>query len=298
MTGDMRDRAEELRTAGVPFVHARVVLAERPTSAKPGDEAIVMSDGTIEGFVGGQCAESTIRAQGLDVLADGEPRLVRIAPVPEPGQAGKTVVHNPCLSGGTLEIFLEPVLPAPVVVVLGDAPIARAMVEVGAALGYAVQAWSADADLAGVDAVVAASHGADEEQVLLAALAADVPYIGLIASRKRGAAVLDSLDITCCQRDRIHTPAGLDLGARTAPEIALSVLAQIIAERPRPNAEAGTTAETQAVQIAIDPVCGMTVAAVDSTLHIDIDGARTWFCCASCREAFVTDPARYAPSAG
>jgi xanthine dehydrogenase accessory factor len=290
----------------VPFVHARVVLAERPTSAKPGDEAIVMGDGTIEGFVGGQCAESTIRAQGLGVLEECEPRLVRIAPVPEPGQPGKTVVHNPCLSGGTLEIFLEPVLPAPVVIVLGEAPIARAIASVGAALGYAVQSWAPDAagavDLAGVDAVVVASHGAGEEQALLAALAADVPYIGLIASPKRGAAVLDSLDLTCCQRGRVHTPAGLDLGARTAPEIALTVFAQIISERPRadrddvaPATEAGSASSAGT---SVDPVCGMTVAAVDSTLHADVDGVRTWFCCPGCREAFVADPGRYTAAAG
>jgi xanthine dehydrogenase accessory factor len=299
---DMRDRAEELRTAKVPFVHARVVLAERPTSAKPGDEAIVMGDGTIEGFVGGQCAESTIRAQGLGVLEKGEPRLVRIAPVPEPGQPGKTVVHNPCLSGGTLEIFLEPVLPSPVVVVLGEAPIARAISSVGAALGYDVHLRAADsaadaAGLAGVDAVVVASHGAGEEQALLAALAAEVPYIGLIASPKRGNAVLDSLDISCCQRGRVHTPAGLDLGARTAPEIALSVFAQIIAERPRAARADATPADaggadaggagTGSAGTAIDPVCGMTVAAVDSTLHVDMDGVRTWFCCPGCRDSFV-----------
>jgi xanthine dehydrogenase accessory factor len=211
-----------------------------------------------------------------------------------------------------LEIFLEPVLPSPVVVVLGEAPIARAISSVGAALGYDVHLRAADsaadaAGLAGVDAVVVASHGAGEEQALLAALAAEVPYIGLIASPKRGNAVLDSLDISCCQRGRVHTPAGLDLGARTAPEIALSVFAQIIAERPRAaradatpadaggadagGADAGGAdaggAGTGSAGTAIDPVCGMTVAAVDSTLHVDMDGVRTWFCCPGCRDSFV-----------
>ena len=282
----VRARAEALRDARVPFVHARVVLAERPTSAKPGDEAIVLPDGTIEGFVGGQCAESTLRAQSLGVLAEREPRLIRIAPTLEPDQPGKTVLHNPCLSGGTLEIFLEPVLPAPVVVVLGDAPVALAMRTVGEALGYAVELWSADADLTGVEAVVVASHGQDEERVLTAALQADVAYIGLVASRRRGAAVLDSLDVTCCQRGRVHTPAGLDIGARTAPEVALSIFAEMIAERTARLREQEAT--------AIDPVCGKSVAPVDATLHADVDGVRTWFCCPGCRDAFVADPARFA----
>ena len=115
----LADRAAELRDARVPYVHARVVLAEAPTSAKPGAEALVLPDGTIEGFVGGTCAESTVRAQGLALLDSGESLLLRITPTPEPEQAGMLVVHNPCLSGGTLEIFLEPVMPAPAIVVAG-----------------------------------------------------------------------------------------------------------------------------------------------------------------------------------
>ena len=118
----LHERAESLRASRVPFVHARVVLAERPTSAKPGDEALVLADGVIEGFVGGTCAESTVRLQALGLLSSGDSMLLRITPEPENDQPGKTVVHNPCLSGGTLEIFLEPVLPLPLVAVLGDEP--------------------------------------------------------------------------------------------------------------------------------------------------------------------------------
>src|SRR4051795_2643659 len=114
----LEQRAAELRAARVPFVHARVVLAEAPTSAKPGAEALVLPDGTIEGFVGGTCAESTVRAQGLALLDSGESLLLRIAPDEEPSQPGKLTVVNPCLSGGTLEIFMEAVLPAPMVAVL------------------------------------------------------------------------------------------------------------------------------------------------------------------------------------
>jgi xanthine dehydrogenase accessory factor len=122
---DLSRRAHDLRTARKPFVHARVVWAERPTSAKPGDEAIVLADGTIEGFVGGDCAESTVVRESLEALPRGEPVLLRIAPEVEPDQPGKRMVHNPCLSGGTLEIFLEPSLPAPLVQVAGDSPTAR-----------------------------------------------------------------------------------------------------------------------------------------------------------------------------
>lgn len=287
----VRERAERLQADRVPFVHARVVLAERPTSAKPGDEAIVLADGTIEGFVGGQCAVATVRSQGLAALQRGEAVLVRIAPMPEPDQPGKTVVHNPCQSGGTLEIFMEPVLPAPLVGVLGASPIARALVTVGNALGYDVRAWDDDApDLTVVDAVVAASHGEGEVSVLETAVRAGVPYVGLVASRKRGAAVLASLDLDDAAKARIHTPAGLDIKARTPEEVALSILAEIIATR---GADPADAAPAEPTPIAIDPVCHMSVATVPTSISAEVDGETYWFCVAGCRDRFVADPARF-----
>jgi xanthine dehydrogenase accessory factor len=295
-TRALHDRAEQLRSEGVPFVHARVVLAERPTSAKPGDEALVLADGTIEGFVGGQCAQSTVRAQGLAALESGSSVLLRISPEFEPAQSGKTVVHNPCLSGGTLEIFMEPVLPAPRVAVVGDSPTARALATVGAALGYEVDEWSLQA-MRTTDAVVVASHGIDEEQALVDAVAAGIPYIGLVASPKRGSAVLASLDLSAADRERLHPPAGLDSGARTPEEVALSILAQVIEERRNPTHVRATLklldveAEAPQSATAIDPVCHMTVAAVESSIHADVDGTRWYFCCPGCRKAFLADPA-------
>ncbi len=298
-TRALHERAEQLRADGVPFVHARVVLAERPTSAKPGDEALVLADGTIEGFVGGQCAQSTVRAQGLAALESGSSVLLRISPEPEAAQTGKTTVHNPCLSGGTLEIFMEPVLPAPRVAVVGDSPIAQALATVGAALGYEVEEWSLQA-MRTTDAVVVASHGIDEEQALIDAVAAGIPYIGLVASPKRGAAVLAALDISNEGRQRIHTPAGLNIGARTPEEVALSILAQVIEERssqahvPPAVRLLDLAGEPAPAATAIDPVCHMTVAAVESSLHADVDGVRWYFCCPGCRKAFLADPASFA----
>ena len=291
----LREKTDRLRADRVPFVHARVVLAERPTSAKPGDEAIVLPDGTIEGFVGGQCALATLRAQGLAVLESRESTLLRIAPLPEPDQPGKTVVHNPCQSGGTLEIFMEPVLPAPLVRVLGTTPIGVALAQVGDALGYDVQAWDATAasDLGVTSAVVVASHGNGEEVVLEAAVKSGVPYIGLVASRKRGAAVLQALDLTDEEKARIHTPAGLDIGARTAEEVALSIFAQIIATR---GSEPRADATASAVATAVDPVCHMDVVMVPSSLHADVDGETWWFCCQGCLDRFVANPAAFAPA--
>ena len=305
-TPALHERAQSLRDHRVPFVHARVVLAERPTSAKPGDEALITADGTIEGFVGGQCAESTVRSQSLSLLSSGDSMLLRIAPNPEADQPGKTVVHNPCLSGGTLEIFLEPVLPVPLVSVLGDSPIASALRDVAAALGYEGAAYSS-ADIGAADAVVVATHGKKEEETLEAAVRAGVPYVGLIASPKRGAAVVGSLDLTDEEKARIHYPAGLDIGGRTPAEIALSVFAQLVAERPRepraprdPQHLPGEPPMTRTGLLtvlepdtSIDPVCGMTVTIDADALFADVDGERVYFCCPACRRAYVADPGKY-----
>lgn len=306
---ELTERIAVLRAQRVPFVHARVVLAERPTSAKPGDEALILADGTMEGFVGGTCAETTVRAQALALLDSDESLVLRISPTPEPDrtgadragaqQSGRLVVHNPCLSGGTLEVFLEPVVPAPLVLVMGEAPVAKALRTFGPSLGYCVEPWALD-QLGGASAVVVASHGRDEEETLRAALEAGVAYVGLVASPKRGKAVLEGLGLCASMSGRISTPAGLDIGARTPQEIALSILAEIVSRRPRPSARrldaataSGVSAAPAGTATAIDPVCAMTVATVDSSLHLDHSGGRYWFCGSGCLRAFAAEPAHY-----
>jgi xanthine dehydrogenase accessory factor len=300
---DLSNRCRELRAARVPFVYARVVLAEQPTSAKPGDEAIIMPDGTMEGFVGGACAESTVREQSLSLLETGETMMLRITPDPEPDQAGRHVVHNPCLSGGTLELFLEAFEPPPLVLVVGDAPIARALLHMGAQLGYDLRPFDrpVPSDAA---AVIVAAHGRGEEPALSAALDAGVPYIGLVASPRRGAAVVAGLEVADELKARIHTPAGLDIGARTAPEVALSILAGIVASHPRPpsstgghgpphpGAEDGIEGSGRPT-LGTDPVCGMTVTTGAEGWQVQHDGRDFWFCGRGCRDAFLANPGAY-----
>ncbi|MBC6459746.1 XdhC family protein [Actinomadura sp. HBU206391] len=306
-------RTDRLRTDRTPFVLATVVRAERPTSARTGDRALVLPDGTLEGFVGGTCAASTVRTQALRLLESGESTLLRITPEPEEQNAeGMLSVTNPCLSGGTLDIFLEAVIPPTLIQVFGDGPVARALVDVGAATGYDVRPAESPATPITPDAaaVVIASHGRDEDDVLNAALRAEVPYIGLIASPRRGAAVIERIE----GGRRVRTPAGLDIGARTAPEIALSVIAEIVSVRPRPVARPATPTVGQAgsagqagaagqagpapvvaAQRAIDPVCGMEIVVTTATAQLEHAG-RVWsFCGPGCVHAFIDDPDRHTP---
>ncbi len=323
---DLAGRAAELDASRAPFVWATVVRAERPTSAKPGDTALVLADGTIEGFVGGACAETTVRQQALDVLFQGETRLLRILPPPTPAltaategedddrpaaigtddRPGEVTVLNPCLSGGTLEIFLEPAVPRPLLLVLGKAPIARALIATNGMLGLEVGELGTTADGAvhipwGASAVVVAPHGQLEPETINAALSRGVPYVGLVASRRRGEAVLDALSLEPALRALVHVPAGLDIGARTPGEVALSILAEIVSLRPRPGDPSGTPGQDAespaggaAPRMAVDPVCGMTVAAVESSLWADVGGDRVFFCGPGCRDAYIDDPGRYA----
>jgi xanthine dehydrogenase accessory factor len=277
-------RAEALAAARVPFVTAIVVRAQRPTSVTAGDSAVILADGTIEGFVGGVCAEASVRLQALRVLETGEPLVLRIVPGDEKGSAeeGAVTVQNPCLSGGALEIFLEPRLPAPRLGVVGDTPIALALASLGERLGYDVQLEQSDDDIA----LVVASHGRREEAALERALRDGVPYVGLVASRKRGVAVVEELRAagTLGEDDiaRIHTPAGLDIGARTPEEIALSILAEIVSTR-------GERESVPDPATAIDPVCGMEVTAAEPSLHAERDGHTVWFCGEGCKRAFEAD---------
>lgn len=302
-------RAQELRKRREPFVQATVVRAMRPTSAHAGNTALVLPNGEIDGFLGGTCVEASVREYSLQSLETQKPLLLRVVPG-EPSKAqeeGAVEVSNPCLSGGTIEIFLEPQLPAPRVVVVGSTPVAEALAALGAVLDLDISLTAGAAAVPRSDdaAMIVASHGREEEPALEAALRAGVPYIALVASEKRGSAVLASLDVDDALRARVHCPAGIALGGQTPAEIALSILAELVAERAAtgtapPTSRAPATEPSATIPAtggpasAIDPVCGMSVAAVDASLHTDHAGVRVYFCGPGCKKAFLADPGRYA----
>jgi len=303
-------RARELVDERASFVVATVVRVQKPASVKPGAVGLVLADGTIEGFIGGVCAQHSVRLHSLEALESGMPLLLRILPDgPEEiaREEGLVTVTNSCLSGGAIELFLEPVLPAPRVLVAGGSPIVAELRGLGAAVGLEIVAAEDIPDAAltpepGDLGLVVAAHGNDEIATLRAGLEARVPYVGLVASRRRGASVIEEL-----RRDgvadellaRLETPAGLDIGARTPAEVALSIVARIV-ELRRTGAEDGGRAPSDGDTLkpvpvtATDPICGMTVVAGADTLSVESDGETIYFCSAGCMQAFEErrEPAR------
>lgn len=290
------ERAAALAAEGVPFVRATVVRAQAPAPAQPGDEAFVLADGRIEGFVGGQCVETSLRVAALEALADGAAVLLRVLPdgaVPFPDAPGARVVSNPCLSGGALEIFLRPQLPAPLVAVVGETPIAAAVARLASEVGLVADTVGTVAGglPSGARAVVVATHGGDEPATIRSALDAGAAYVGLVASRRRGAALLAGMDLSEQERARVHSPAGLHLGARTPAEIGLSIVAEIV-QVLRTGADGWSAADArtpvaEAPGTAVDPVCGMVVPVGPHTPSRLVDGVERWFCSLGCRDAAV-----------
>ena len=333
-------RAGELEASGLPFAFATVVAVTRPTSARPGASGIIHPDGSIEGWVGGSCAQPVVVREALRAIADGQPRLLRLSKDgPGEGRRGDGVIElvMTCHSGGILEIYVEPHRPAPHLWVAGMTPIARAMVGLGAAAGWHVTLFDPIADKEAfplADAVlgdrelhtleftappfvVVATQGIWDEEAVLAALRRDVAYVGLVASPTRVAVVRDWLrQETGLAEDRIAAlrgPAGIDLGAETAEEIAVSILAELVQVRrgrasfvaaPGPATIAGQPSGEPVAAgpivddiVLLDPVCGMTVDRRDARHLAEHDGIVYAFCQMGCRTRFIRDPSAFVGAA-
>ena len=327
--------AVALRARREPFALATVVACRRPTSAYPGAKALIDAGGAFSGWVGGSCAQPLVLREALAALEDGKPRLLRISPDPPTGEAGEGVLElaMPCQSQGALEIYVEPFLPRPELLVIGETPLAQALASAGKLIefdvtvsdpGATAEAFP-DADLLLTDLeaatarlsadsyVVVATQGQYDEDALAAVLRSEAAYVGLVASVKRAEAVLDYLRASGfgpSELERLYCPAGLSLGAVTPSEIALSIAAEILqtrrsqpARQPEPASQ--STAEpllltavpstTDAAEpgSALDPVCGMTVDIATARHTSEHEGETVYFCAAGCRQRFEQEPARY-----
>lgn len=297
------DRATELRQRGQRFVVATVVRVEPPTSARAGDKALITADGRLWGWIGGSCSEALVKREALVALGDGQPRLVKIAPEQSPLHQPGVVEHtSTCPSAGALDVFIDPQLPRPRLVVFGGTPAAHTLVRLGATMGFrttAIQPGAMAEDYPEADRVIAsldlsaeppdanswcvvATMGHYDEEALEALLPHDVAYIALIASRKRAATVLRVLhDRGVRGLERIQRAADSSVGG-SQEEIALATLAEIVASRQGKNRAEPVTLP----QVAVDPICGMSVEIEDAMHTLRVNETTYYFCSAGCMQAF------------
>lgn len=337
--------AREYERAGRPFARVTVVRREPPVSANVGDRALVTPDGDLTGWIGGAaCAQSIAVREATAALDDGEPRLIGLAPDPDDvDRPGIESYPMTCHSGGTLELFVEPVTPTPELVVVGTSPIGEALCELADSLGYDVTAVREEGDDTGrgVDRTVAPTDGpsvaesiADAQYVVVASMGAydDVgveaglrtgaEYVGLVASDERRDELASSVaDRLGTDRETvveaITTPAGIDIGAKTGGEIAVSILAELVALRRDAEGAVDVTAADAAAdwssddvstgaseersegasesdpETAVDPVCGMDVTIGEATATVEHGGETYHFCGQGCADAFADDPSEY-----
>ena len=330
MRTDFYDEIQKLHETGDPFAVATVVRAEKPTSAKMGAKAIITEEGVLSGWIGGSCAEPTVKREAKKALRDGLPRLIRLCPAEKMGtapQEGVIEIALTCISGGTLEIYIEPQLAQPHLLVIGHLATAEALVRLGKDMGWRVSLMGLDVtrerfpdtdqifenlDFSQLTItkntyIVVASHGNYDEDMLVAALQSQAPYVAFIASKKRASAILQYLNeanLTQEQIARLKYPAGLNFGAVTPEEIALSILAEIIQRRRQLPITHSTAAQPPVANLELpitqkpslearDPVCGMTVEIATARFTSEYAGTTYYFCASGCKRSFDKEPRKY-----
>lgn len=299
---DFLRRVGELAADEKPFAVVTVVRTEPSTSARAGNTAIVFADGTVEGWVGGGCIQPTARREALAALESGEPRLVRISPDEAASQPGVRLARMTCASEGTVDLYVEPFLPRPTLVVAGNSPVADTLAAIAPPLGFRFVGARSGSEINAERVphsrdswLVVATFGEFDEDAVEAGLKVGLPYVGLVASKKRAGSVLSELRGRGLSEEALKTvrsPAGLPLGVGGREGISLSIMAEVLTLRAKqtpalPEEPAARPAEET------DPVCGMTVEAESARHASEHGGERYYFCCPGCKRAFEKEPEKY-----
>ena len=300
-------RAGELAQAERPFAVVTVVRTEPSTSASTGNRAIVFMDGSMEGWVGGGCIQPTARREGLAALEDGEPRLVRITPDTAASQRNVLMARMTCASEGTADLYVEPFLPRPTLIVAGDTPVAATLATIAPPLGFRLLTMDAGARLTPEEVpypqdswMVVATYGEFDEDAVEAGIRLGLPYVGLVASAQRAGHVLSGLRSRGLEDGElavVRSPAGLPLGTSGQEGISLSIMAEISSLRAESRPSFSGVRERESTgepDTAVDPVCGMAVEVASARHVVEHGGTLYYFCCAGCRRTFEQEPEKYA----
>ena len=315
------DKAYELKSKGEAFAIAIVVNYKAPISGKPGFKAIIRPDGNVFGWVGGGCSQPLVVQEAINSLTDGKPRLVKITPEEQEQEDGVIQYAMTCHSEGTLEVYIEPMIPNPKIIILGKSPVGQALSRLALAIHYQVIVMAPNLnpdDFPGIEQVhlrfdqkmiqsqnnafiVVSTQGEDDEDALEMALDSNYRYLSFVASKKKIQAVFDYLKhkgISQEKIDAIKAPAGLDLGGRLPEEIAVSILAEIITFQ-RENQAIGlgiskADLEKREAKQYKNPVCGMMIEKEGAKFVLDYEGVSHYFCCTGCKVEFEKEPAKYA----
>ncbi len=325
MCDEFYKKLEELRKQNALFVEATVVRREVPSSGKSGDKAIIDRFGEMTGWIGGGCVKGIALKEAEDAMKTGKARLVRIGtPSSVEKQDGVVEYKMTCMSEGTVEIFLEPVLPAPHLVVIGKTLIAKALVQMAKAAGYRVTAVAPDAKpttfekvdelitqmnldrvaVSAASSIVVCTQGENDEEALEMVLAQPSFYKGFVASPKKKTALFNNLVQQGFDKDKIdiiHSPAGIDINAKKPEEVAISILAEIIQEQNKVHATGFTQFTTTntakpAPQYYVNPVCGILVDMNNPKHVVEYNNEKVYFCCDGCKLQFDAAPEKYMKS--
>lgn len=327
MLSEYVDKINTFNKTGEPYATAIVVRNEPPSSGKPGDKAIITTDGVIHGWIGGGCAQPVIIKEAKIALEEGKSRLVRITPNMDTNVENGIILYNmTCHSGGTLDIFIEPVLPQPQLVIIGRSVIAQKLAKVAKALDYTTTIMASGAhkdlfpqatsiipnlDITQIKVtpstyIIVSTQGENDEEALEQVLKTNCSYIAFIASQKKFKSISNFLidsGVSQDQIDRIRVPAGIDINAKTPSEVAISILAEIIMVKRNIKMKDLDSADEKEIELiieeapkpseAIDLICNMTVNIATAKYTSEHAGKMYYFCCAGCKQTFKKNPEKY-----
>ena len=309
---ELEYQKEQQNTCAVAFV----VRREAPTSGKPGDKAVILDNGEVKGWIGGGCTKGIVVKEALAAIKEKTPRLVRIMPGQEvTEQEGVKNYKMTCMSGGSVEVYIEPVMPTSKITIYGRSHIAKALCEIGNSAGFEIDVISnvADAEMFPKASniyslenytpkentksfTVVCTQGEDDTTHLLTALKENPSYISFVASMKKAASIFGELKMYNVGFDlleKIKTPAGLDINAKIPEEVAISILAQII-QHKRTSSVSNEEEEKQLTEdLYINPVCNIPVQKSSAKYVFEHNGEKVYFCCDGCKEKFEAEPDKY-----